>query len=275
MADGSGSSGATSVTIFSDLGASGTEIATEVGRALGFRLLPWEDLCQSAATLYEVEPKIVRQAFDLASLLGPSDAARQRGMAYFQAALLGQLMQGGVVYHGPSSGAGVSHQVRIHVTGDATGRARRHAKQHGLDPRAARKAVKASDSHWRWWSEKLARPVPFDHVVQVDHVEPDQAADQIVELARERRFQPTTYSTQQLQQMELAGSVRAALAALDPTLQVKLDGQTVTVRMVTPRKPSDRVVQQIQRTAEAVDGVEQVKLQLVRDVVGSFIGTGR
>lgn len=267
------------VTIDSDLGSRGAEVAQQAAAGLDYRLVRSAEVFTEAARRYGLPQEQLRRAFAPPPLLNLSRTRRAHARACYGAVLLESLLEDGVVYHGFDAHrwvVGVSHALRVRVTGELALRAAAHSETTGLRLPVALKAVKVSDAHRGSddspYDEGAAEP---DLILDCGVLGVPVAAARIVAAARERCYSPMSYSQKQMRKIVLESRVRAELLTIDPHARVALNGMTATVKLIVERRPSEIHVERLRRCALAIDEVEDVDVQVVVDKLGGFIDANR
>jgi hypothetical protein len=166
---------------------------------------------------------------------------------------------------------GVSHVIKVRITGDLDQRARRLAEARGRTVKQALKVLRGEDQQRRWWASLYrvdeSRPDLFDLVIDTGAYSVDSAAATLAELGRQRRFSPTTYSRKCMENFELAARVRAMLVASDPRVQVRAKEGVVEVVTASAKRGSKRAMEQLKAKVLGLDGVREVEVKTVVDPI--------
>lgn len=191
--------------------------------------------------------------------------------AFVRAHLLELACHGSFVYHGNSAHlllADLPNVVRLRVLAPLGKRLEVVMAKSGLDARAAKRHIEKIDKHRDQWARLLygvdwKSPELYDLVINLEHVELDEAVAMACLLARARRFQWTDALRTEVADRALAQRVTAALARQGDSY---LSGPEVTARdgVVTIRGTIkfEETRRAVAAAAQAVRGVARVDSQL-------------
>jgi cytidylate kinase len=227
------------------------EIAQRVSQDLGYEYLGPE-IEAEAASMAGVRPERVQQA--LSHKVWPlvlRSRAREKHLAYFQAALVSALARGNVLYSGELGhllAPRVSHILKVNLTASLEDRALYLAGRESIPVARARDLIVKDDAQREKWRRRIfetngSESSLFDLVVDVSEHGVDGVRGIITDTAREVRFQPVTYSLKSLRDYELACRIRASLIEeFGPLEVVSRDGEvTIRSRALSRSKKADTV----------------------------------
>jgi len=254
------------ITISRGSYSNGKAVAEEVARRLGYRCISREVLIEASEHFNIREIKLVRALHDAPSILDRFTYGKERYLAYFAAAFLGEVQEDNVVYHGLAGHffvRGVSHVIKVRIITDLEARVRLEMEREGISADEARRVLKKDDQERRRWSRYLFGvdtwdAALYDLVVHVHKLSVDDAVDLICRTAGLTQFQITPQSRQTLNDLLLAARVKARLVEVKPQVAVSARGGRVLIHSETPENLEPEVVCELERVATAVSGVTQV-----------------
>ncbi len=259
-----------SVLISSRSFTPGAEIAATVAAALNLELIG-DSLYRAAMDRFGVpEAQLHRALEQRPSLCGMSSSRRRRLASCLRATLSSRLAEGDAVYHGPFSGLllrGVAHLLKVRITSSLAARAQAAAQQ-GSSPDEALRRVTSGDRD----QNEVARDLfgldeldqDFDVVVDLTQLDPDRAADTIVDHARSAAFRPTSFSRRLLRNHATADQLAARLGcefAIDA--EVRVHKGTARIRAEAPERKREQIRARAESWAAALGGIETVDVDVV------------
>lgn len=160
---------------------------------------------------------------------------------------------------------GVSHVLTVRVLSDMRSQAHHLAVDKRISPRSARKLLEKQARHIQQWSLSTfgvdeTSPATYDMVLTLGTIDADRAVTTIVDMAKDRKFQPMTYSLKCLENLALADRVRAGLIADYPGVDVVAEDGLVRLRLAKRWFGWQRVVESLRARVGKVDGVEGVEI---------------
>ena len=272
-----------SVIVISAGPYSGTrELAVKTAQILGYECAGPEVL-ELASQDYGVPQEKLAKAFKDLSRLGSFNKSGVRHLAYLHAALMRVLQKDRMVVHGLAASiqvGGVSHLVKVRVNASLEVRVQRMVEREPVTPAAARKLILDEDSLRQRWSLAVYRrdendPEFYDLVVDLTHQTLEEAAEAIARLARQKKFQPMTYSLDALADQELASRVRAALIDLDPEIQVRTNRGVVHVLTTGLKREEKKKAEAIKKRLADMPGVQRLEVQVIVDFLRQAMDTLR
>jgi len=244
------------------------EIASKVAQELQFECVGGEMLTEVSQS-YDVPEMKLREALESSSFsLGKFSNTRTRYLAYFQATLTAVLKRDSVVYHGWAGHLlieGVSHILKVRLLQDFEERVRLKAQKENLSERKAREALTSEDEKRKKWSKATlgvdeTDPSLFDLVVDLNKNGLGGAVHTISQSARDRIFQPVTYSIKAMEDIELASRVRAALIDSYPDVRVQARDGNVSINTKGLKKGKRDKILAACEQIESIEGVRHVEL---------------
>ncbi len=257
----------TSILISSDNPSVGKQIARSVSEALDYEYLGDE-------LILELVGKDRLSLDDLGKLLGrnarpqiPSGRLRER-LVHLQAALTERLLGDDVVVEGLGAHLhvrGVSHVLNVRILSDMRSRAHHLAVDREISPRAARKLLEKQARRLQQWSLATfgvdeTSPASYDMMITLGTIDEERAVTTIADMARDRKFQPMTYSRKCLENLALVNRVRLTLIADYPGVEVAAEDGLVRLRMAKRWFGWQRIVESLRDVVGKVQGVDGVEI---------------
>jgi cytidylate kinase len=257
------------------------EISRAVADRLELEYVDDEMICNEAAERFQSDREKLHKAFyEAPSWRSMSGSVRKRLVALLVATAAERFLTGNVVHRGNYGYMlvqGIAHALKVRVKADMSDRVARRAEREQCTPSEAEKRLRNDDKH----RLSLAKEVfgtddddekRFDLVVDASQMSPRNAAELIVEISRQKRYQPMTYSLACMRNVELAHRVRAALIDLDVDIDVQADGGKLRVRTRDSGRGTNKRVEEIRQRAMALDGVEHVDVVAIKDIFNGAPG---
>ena len=257
----------TSILVSSDNPSVSKQIAEAVSAALEYEYVG-DDL------VLERVGKDRLSKDDLGRLLGkeirpqiPSGRLMKR-LVLLEAALSELLLGDNVVVDGLGAHLhirGISHVLNVRVLSDMRSQAHHLAVDKRISPRSARKLLEKQARHIQQWSLLTfgvdeTSPATYDIVMTLGTIDADRAVATIVDMAKDRKFQPMTYSRKCLENLALADRVRASLIADYPGVKVVAEDGLVRLRLAKRWFGWQRVVESLRDRVGKVEGVDGVEI---------------
>ncbi|MFC1707199.1 AAA family ATPase [Planctomycetota bacterium] len=272
-----------SLVFLNDSFSGGEEIATKLSQALGYRCLGQEVLGFVAEEYDVLEPRLLEAVEAPPSLFGMSSRTRSRCLIFLRARIAAFLREDNALYHGPAGPFlidRISHITRVRVTANLDDRIARVAEQQRTTARRGRRILLRGDKKRQKWSRLVVKaeitdPSLYDLVVNLSEAPLDDALRSLSEAAVDKKFQTTTYSLKCVENFELTARAHAALADLDIDAQVKADDGVVSVRTKPSHHSKERHLELVREKVEALQGVEEVCVELAESLMGGIAETMR
>ncbi len=254
----------------------GKEIANGVAQRLGYRCIAREVVLDASKEFNIPESRLVRAVHDAPSLLDKNSSGKEKYIAYFRAALLKQLQQDNVVYHGLAGHfflKGVRHALKVRILANMEDRIQVEMEREKVSREQALRNLKADDAARRKWSLDRygidpSDPSLYDLVISTRKTSTDEIADMICKVVGLDRFRTTEESQKTIVDMALAAKVRACLMNIAPEVDVRAEDGFVKVSIGGSLEEEAQRAMEIQRAAEAVPGVKGVEILEARIVKG-------
>jgi len=252
------------IIISSDSYDQGREIADNVAKKMGYACLGREILSQ-VAEKHHIPQEKFREALDeMPQVFGMSSKLRKQYLAYIKAATLTELLKDNLVCHGLAAHLyvlGVSHVLKVRILSPPELQAQQMASMMDIPLERAKKLVDRQKKLRQRWSRDFFRldetdPSFYELVISLRRIDQEEAVKIITETVASRKFQPMTYSSKCMQDLELAARVRASLVERFPSGRIHANNGTLVVEFVGLMKGRRKKVAAIKELAENIPGVE-------------------
>jgi cytidylate kinase len=249
---------------------SGGKILAEcLAQRLGYRCIDRDVIVERAAA-YGVSQEEIRDALAKSpGFLGRFNRNRYLYLALVQAALAEEVKNGRAIYHGLAGHLllkGAQPVLRTRIIAPLEFRIGMVQKRLKYSRNDAIAHIEKVDQERRKWTQFLygvdwGDPSLYDIVINLEHLDIEQACQIICSIVSERRFEFTPECRQQMDDLALASRVRADLAIHPGTsgleFEVAAHSGEVTIRGKVPELDQLEKVKQI---ALAVPGVTHLDL---------------
>ncbi len=258
------------ITISRGTCTGGERLAGYLARKLGYRCISRDQLLDKAAAQGGVSEDYLRQALEKPPA-SPAELKRAKNLylVALQAALLDEVKNGKAIYHGLAGHIllkDVPNVLRVRLIAPLEVRVGIVQARLKLPRKEAIAYIQQMDQERRKWTRFLfgldwELPSNYDVVLNLDHINLDQACDFLYCMLQESSFQTTTEHRKTMQEQATAARIRANLA-LDPAttdleLGVTVRGGVVSLQGKIACREQGK---EIARIARAVRGVTEVQL---------------
>jgi cytidylate kinase len=257
------------VTISRGSFSGGKMLAERLCEVLDYRCIDRDAVVEKAAA-HGASQADLRQALDAPP--GFWDRFNQKKYVYLtliQAVLAEEVSAGRAVYHGNAGHLllrGVSHVLRVRIIAPLEFRLAMVQDRLHLGRSEALSYVQRVDEDRRRWTRYLygvdwGDPSLYDLVVNLEHLDLNEAVEVIATTARQRGFAETPDSLNAMNDLALASRVRATLAISPGTssLQVEVEAHDGAVR-VTTSSANAAQCRQVRALVEQLPGVSAVSV---------------
>jgi hypothetical protein len=109
----------------------------------------------------------------------------------------------------------------------------------------------------------------YDLVVNLGHMETQDAVETIAMTASHKKFQPMTYSLNCMKNIALSSRIKAAISENDPTMEVKSDRGTVYVYARAFKRKNQAKLLAFKETIRQMEGVQHVEVYVKKEIFES------
>lgn len=211
------------ISISRGLCSFGEEIAEKVASKLDHKCLAQEVVLEAAKGFNIPKETLSAAIEDPPSLLERLTGGKARYMVYIRAALLEQLAEDNVVYHGPAGhffAQGIKHVLKVRVAADPEDRAALLAARDGVPEQEALQIIEQHDKVRQQWGLSLYDFDPedqslYDAVIHVGKMGIAAAVDMICSLADKEPFRSTAESQAAMIDLSLSANITALLTDME------------------------------------------------------------
>lgn len=247
----------------------GRDVARLVADKLGYRCIAREVLLDASREFNIPEVRLVRAIHDAPSILDRFTHGREKYIASFRAAMLKQLVQDNVVYHGLAGHffvSGISHALKVRIIADMDDRVRTEMEREKVPWEEALRILKSDDEERRKWSRNLygidtADPSLYDLVIHIKQVTVEYAAEMICQVAGLEQFRTSEECQKAVEDMALAAEVKAMLIDLRHDVEVHADGGLVRVEAGVSLEQQRKLVRDMEKIVMSVPGVKGMRVK--------------
>jgi cytidylate kinase len=258
------------ITISRGAYSRGKEVAEKVARKLGYKCIAREVLLEASEKFNIPEIKLLTDLPDAHSVLERFFYGKEQYLAYIQATLLQQVRHDNVVYHGFGEHfifRDLSHVLKVMIMADLQDRVKLVMEREGITRHSLR-FVKTIDQERKKWGQLLYGadiwdPRLYDLILHIKKIGVDDAVEIICHTAELGSFHATDESQRAMDDLVLASELKVALLDLKPDAEVSCQGGRVFVRTRAPEAQEADLIQQIEDIAKRVDGVQEVRVQVI------------
>jgi cytidylate kinase len=245
----------------------GKEVAEKVAQKLGYRCISREVLLEASKEWNVPEVKLTRAIHDAPSFLYKFTYGKDKYISFIQSALLKQLQDDNVVYHGLAGHfflEGVSHTLKVRIIADTEERVKLVMEREGGSEKDALRVLTKDDSERRKWAEKLygidtSDPSLYDLVIRVRKFTVDDAAEIICQAVGMEQFKTSPESQKIMDNLTLAAEVKAALVGVKPDIEVTAQDGVVDLNTRAPESAEDQLFEKMKAIATGISGVKEFK----------------
>lgn len=178
------------ITVSRDSYSHGEEIARKVAQQLGYDCLGSDGVTQSVQDVLD-QPFGLLQATTAASNAMRAKGVTRKDVALFRSSFYDHMLQDNVVYHGLAGHLFLSDMpnvFKVRLVADMDDRVAEMARRLNIDESEAQERIQREDAARQEWDQnmKASSPEadPFDLSVNLHSLDPDRAAQIIVDAAR-------------------------------------------------------------------------------------------
>lgn len=261
----------TSIIVSADHPDTARAVGKQAAKALGYRYLGRPLLAEIAAR-FDVSEGRLERALDPMAANRFGKKSRRLLLSYVETTVLEAIADDGVVC--AELGAhlfvrGVPHVLMVRVLEDRSGLVTRMARERKVAPRKAEKLLDRELGLRARWSMRNfgfdeSTSDVYDLAIRLAPIDTAKVVDVLVDMAKYRKFRPTTYSRKLLRDLLLASRVRMALLEDYPNIEVRADGDKAIVHVKCSKRQKQKVAEAIKAiVAEAAD-VKLVEVHAVQ-----------
>ncbi len=258
------------ITIFSASYCHGDEVAAEVAKMLGHKLIDKEVVEWASRESGIPEEKLARAMRGSTSLLDKFIREKDRYIAYVRLAAAELLKADNIVYKGFAGHLlprDISHVLKVCLVANHDYRVDAAAASEGISEKSARRIIKKDNEERKKWTQHLFDLGPWDKKlydikIPMHSSTVEEAAKLICENAQSLQLQTKPESQKAMDDFALAARVRVALIEKGHNVDATSDGGSVTILIREDSIRLEHLKKELSKIAEAVPGVESVDARL-------------
>jgi cytidylate kinase len=258
------------ITISRGSYSKGKEVAEKVAQKLGYECIARDTIIDASKEFNIPEIKLIRAIHDAPSILERVNYSKERYLAYLQVTMLEHFQKDNVVYHGLAGHffiKNVSHVLKVRIIADMDDRVKLEMEREKISKEKALRILKDDDKARRQWSKYLHGidtwdPSLYDLVIHIKKITVNDAADIICHSVGLPQFGTTPESQKALDRMLLVAKVKLALIDVRPDAEVYANNGTITINARAAEFEEKNLINEIERIAKSVPGVQNVEVHL-------------
>jgi len=256
------------ITISRGSYSKGKEVAEKTAQRLGYRCLSRDVILEASGSYHIPEIKLVKAIHDAPSVLDRLSGGKRAYIAYYQSALARLVQKDNIVYHGLAGHLllkGVPHVIKVRIIADLADRVRQEMQQEGVSEQDARSLILKDDEERRKWTLSLYGADPwdsalYDFVIHIQRFTVSNAIDFVCEAAGLEQFRTTRESQQKMDDLALAGQVKAALAMLSADVAVTSEYGNVLVFVGSDDRLARKLRDKIKTLIAGIEGINNIEV---------------
>jgi len=264
------------VIISSDATQAAEKIAKATAKAVNYQ-------CLGPELLSDIAAKYKLPADKMAEAMGVSKSPwrrmrprrRTQILSCIEAEILDRLQADHVVCWGLAAHLyvqGISHALKVRLLIDEDQQVKEISEQRKISAKKAAKWLQGEMRKKEQWSQSAygqneLDPTMYDLVINLGHIDPDEAVRTISGAVAYRKFQPMTYSIKSLAGNAMAAKVKAKLLETLNEIRVQARDGKVVVTSKALKREKQKKAAAIKEIAGQVEGVEFVEVHLINYVI--------
>ncbi len=258
------------ITISRGSYSKGKEVAERVAERLGYTCISRDLLVQTSEHFNIPEIKLVRALHDSPSVLERFTYGKERYLAYITSTLFHYARKNDMVYHGLAGHfilRGIKHMLNVRILADIQDRVWLEMERENLSYEDALRLIRKDDDERRQWSLKVFGVDTwdaslYDLVIHIGKLSTDDAVDIICRAVQAQRFQTTPESQKEVEDLNCAARVKAALVNLVPGATVSAQEGTIYVDARATLTQEAQITDEIRELVQQIPGVKEVKVHV-------------
>jgi len=267
------------ITLTTDAYSGGNILAEGIAEKMGYRCIGDDVVIAAAAKAYEIDKGKLEQTLRAsASFFNPLSSRKYRLIPLLEAVLVEQMCQQDLIYHGfiavPRIQE-VSHAIKVRVIANAESRMREAIQKERSSGmvEAKDRIFKLDEERQRWsraiYGTDISDSALYDLVVNIGHMGDEDvknALETIAITARQKKFEPMTYSVNCLKNIALSCRVKAAFIDSHPKMEVRSDKGTVYLLVPALRRKKQKDILAFKNEIIELEGVEHVEAYVRKEI---------
>jgi len=245
-------------------------IAERIAKRLGHRCMSREVILEASEQFNVPEIKLAKAIHDSPTIFERLSNGKERYIAFFKAALLNNLKNGDIVYHGIVGHffvQGVPHVLKVRIIDSMENRIQEEMERKNVPENVARKRVLQKDRERYNWCSALYKmdtrdPELYNLVINLERISVDDCVDIICHTLEKASFKKTVDAEKLLKNMTLTATVKAAIVQKYSDAAVTSYDGNVVIRMDPPVAQIPKKKRDIRALICNIEGIKKVELDL-------------
>jgi cytidylate kinase len=264
------------ITISRGSYSKGREIAEKTAERLGYGCIGREVIIDASREFNIPEVKLIRAIHNAPSILERFGYRKEKYIAYIQSAILKDLKQNYMVYHGLAGHfflKGVSHVLKVRIIADMEDRVRNEMEREGISREEAVGVLRKDDEQREKWSQYLygintRDPSLYDLVIHINQIDANDAVSIICNTVALDKFKTTSDSQRNIENLTVAAEVKAVLIDLKPDIEVQASDGIVSIMTRAHESEEESLTNEMKNIAKDIPGVKDIKVRVrLTDIV--------
>ena len=248
----------------------GREIAEKTAERMGYGCIGRDVIIDASREFNIPEVRLKRAIHDAPSILERFSYGKERYIAYIQSAILKNLKQDRMVYHGLAGHfflQGISHVLKVRIIANLEDRIKIEMEREGMTEEKAFSILKKDYEQRVKWSTYLygidtRDPSLYDLVIHIDRLDADDAVDTICNIVKSDKFITTPESQKNIDNLALAAEVKAAIIDLKPDIDVSASEGIVSVMTKAQESEERQLVDDMKQAVKNIQGLKDLKVNV-------------
>ena len=267
------------ITLTTDAYSRGNLLAEGIAEKMGCRCIDDGAVIAATAEAYKIDKGKLEQTLTTsASFFNPLSSRKYRLIPLLEAVLLEQMCQQDLIYHGFIAVPliqDVSHAIKVRVIANAESRMHEFIqieRSSGM-VEAKDRIFKLDEERQRWsraiYGTDISNSTLYDLVVNIGvmrNEDVEDAIETIAVTARQKKFEPMTYSMNCVTNIALSCKVKAAFIDSHPRMEVRSDKGTVYLLVTALRRKNQKHILAFKNKIMELEGVEHVELYVKKEI---------
>jgi cytidylate kinase len=244
----------------------GTDVANKVAQKLGYECLDRQILIEASEQFSIPEVKLNRALTDAPRFIDRLTFGKDKYISYIRNALLDRLAHDNIVYHGIAGQyflEDVAHVLKVRIVSTMENRVKDVMVRDNIDEKAAAQAIAKIDMAREKWSLHfygihIEDARLYDLVININKFTVEEAVELIAATSQSSRFQTTTDSKKQFEDLLLASKAQTVIMKSFPkAVVISRDGVvSVTQEGALGKEPIYDA--QIKDALKDIEGIQKV-----------------
>jgi cytidylate kinase len=249
----------------------GEEVAEKTAQKLGYACVS-RDILLEASKQYNVPEIKLKKSMERApGFLERLGFEKQKYISYVQSALLKRLKEDNIVYHGLAGHffvQNIPHALTVRIIVDIKDRVAYCMQSENVSESRAYEMLRKLDEERKKWGQYLygidiTDPALYDMVINIQKFSVEDAVDLICGGIGFEKFKTTRQSQQAMEDLALAGEVKAVLMGDFAPQKVTAQNGIVTVAIQSTLFQETDLVARVKELGNQIEGVKDIDVEIL------------